>query len=135
MRLVTQRCNTDCGIATIAMLTDRSYTDVLRTAVRLFGYPEEGPYTTTFADMRGMLRHYGMEPTGTRRFRAFDRIGQRAAVLINYSHPTSVGHWVAYEHGARTAIVLNPGWWLKRQRITNLQCIRPTHFVSVSARA
>lgn len=131
MRLVVQRGNTDCGIATIAMLTDRSYTDVIRTAVRLFDYPATGPFSTTFSDMRGILDHYGLNPGRTRRFRGFDRIDNCAAVLINYSRPSSIGHWVAFERGPRRNRVLNPGWWLKHPIRNRLDAIRATHYIPI----
>lgn len=114
------------------MVTGVSYRTVLRAAIEQLDYPAEGPYSTSFRDLRRLLSLFGVVTSRPTAFRGYHSLTAIAVLLINYDPPRRPGHWTVYERITDThERVLDPGWWLKNPVRHSLARIRASHQVLV----
>lgn len=60
MKLIKQKSNWDCGIAAIAMFTNKSYDEVLKALRKL--YPDHGNNEISNVQEEKILRHFRVRP-------------------------------------------------------------------------
>jgi ABC-type bacteriocin/lantibiotic exporter with double-glycine peptidase domain len=132
IRHVYQRTTTDCGLACVAMVAGRRHREVLNAAVEEFGYPEDGPFSTSLRQLRALLAHFDIESSRPQQFVDFARLRSPTILLINYEPPRTHGHYAVFERrNAGSARVLDPGWWLKHPIRTQLTRIKVARYVTL----
>lgn len=132
VKLVTQETLTDCGLACVAMVSGQSLATVRKVAIKEFGYPKDGPYTTTHENLFKLLDHFGIEHGKKVPFKSLAAMPSLAIMETRKIPSTGNSHLVVFERlPDGDERVLDPGFWLKQQVRRDWNRIKLDTFVPV----
>lgn len=101
MRRIKQLDSTGCGIACVAMIAGRTYSQVRKIAVEM-GYQRSDLTLYTHAkQLRALLDHFGVRTERARMARHWESLSATGIAAVNRRESDGRWHWVVYQHGRR----------------------------------
>jgi ABC-type bacteriocin/lantibiotic exporter with double-glycine peptidase domain len=113
-RLFLQKTNSDCGLASVTMVCEASYDDVLKAFMDLGLYAKHSkirPYATNFKDVKAMLSNLGFEGK-VKKFKSWEDITSPAIIKVSGMSKRNF-HWmVAIPCDEHKLVIYNPSYEL-----------------------
>jgi len=134
MRRVIQRDITGCGLACIAMLSGKSYSEVRKKAMDKLGFEDHGVFYTNTSQLVSLGREFSLNLGKRRRkFKGYDALPNIAILAINYREKSDTWHWVIYHKSSTKEYVLDPKKSIKNNKRTDLSRIakNATHWLPI----
>jgi ABC-type bacteriocin/lantibiotic exporter with double-glycine peptidase domain len=124
-----------CGIACIAMLTNKSYEEVAETASEVSGIPENGEKYTSTGQLAKLGKAHGVTIGCKKRkkFKGWVHLPNRAILAINPDSERKYWHWVVFyrEPTGEGAYVLDPNPAVKATRRKDFGRIKPFAYLPI----
>ncbi len=103
MKKVTQLHDTGCGLACVAMATNKGYLQIYKQGLSLGIFDRENPdedLGTTYADTRRLLAENGFKTVSKQKVRSWKQVkGKTAIVAVKFRKKDNGFHWVYYKDG------------------------------------
>jgi ABC-type bacteriocin/lantibiotic exporter with double-glycine peptidase domain len=136
MRLpqVRQRDYSGCGIACVAMLSNKTYREVKK---QLYKQPKfKGKkigFYTEYSDIEKLLSNFKLRLSKIKKTNRWSKIRKRALVAVNYRKikKSSYWHWVVFEKEKQGLFILDPQSTRRDIRKRNFNNIRLHSFAYV----
>lgn len=128
MNPVVQEDRTGCGIACVAMVTNRRYSVVKRAAERLGIFVGDSKLWSDPQPVRTLLAHFGVSAERKERaFASWDRLPARALLAIKWQRGKTgpAWHWVVFVREPGGGCVLDPKRALRTNRRTDFGRMKP----------
>lgn len=131
VKRILQLDGTGCGIACVASLAGRSYTEVKKEGIAREILDKGGPYYTECRHLRQLLQAFGFKSWRGRYVSKWTSITGLAIVGIN---PRKSGnwHWVLYVPTSHGGFVRDPRKAVKRARRTDFEKMRLHSYIPLS---
>lgn len=134
MEIVRQEEPTGCGLASVAMMSGRTYQQVKEFANSLGIFAEDSRLYSDTGYVRRLLAKYGIRVSGEETpFTTWNALPNKALLAIKYriedGQPS--WHWVVFcgEHGA--SVVLDPAPYLSNNQRTDFEDMQPKWFIEI----
>jgi hypothetical protein len=136
LRRVVQLDGTGCGLACVAMLARRSYSDIRRSFSRVFPKKELnlGRYWTDAADLRKLLVRFRIELGREVRVRTWNKVPDFALVAVHWKRSKGTWHWVLFVRDQHGGFILDPRKSVVAARRRDLHKIRPASYHRIRVR-
>jgi hypothetical protein len=107
-RRLVQRNTTGCGLACVAMVTNKTYGEIRNLAIKLGIVKENGSHITSSAAIRRLVEASGGRAMQGRKATHWGKLPDLAVAGINYSEVKNEWHWVIFVRTALDMYVLDP---------------------------
>lgn len=99
MRKVKQKNRTGCGIASVAMVANKTYSQVKKKMKSLGCFKEnrKNMFLTDYPDLKKVLKAYKIKSSKIYNKKSWNSIRKNAIVAINYNKKRDEWHWVIYD--------------------------------------
>jgi len=133
MRRRKQFDTTGCGLACIATLANKPYTDVRKVAISKLGFDTDGDFYTKTEQLIKLGSLFGVKISAKRRhqFKGWVHLPNSAILAINYNKDSESWHWVVFRRVAYTAYVIDPRRSVKTNRRTDFGRMKPFAFLPI----
>lgn len=107
---VKQEDSTGCGIACIAMISNKKYSEVKALAVCSLSFNINGPFYTKASDLNHLAGklHITLGKKRVPYTHGISSLPERAILAINYKENTDTWHWVVYFKHNGQIFILDP---------------------------
>jgi len=117
MERVVQQDGTGCGLACIAMLAARNYSDVKSSAIEILEMDVNGKFYTTAPNLRKLGKAFKLDiDERCRKFQSFSLLPSLAILAINYREDQGTWHWVVFCRTDDEEFILDPKQTIKSER-------------------
>lgn len=107
VRAVAQRKSWDCGVAALAMLTDRSYGDVAAAARKLVDPSKARRRGLIIPEVVTLAKHFGVKLKAVTRKRDY-LVGRTGILGVIGGTMDPCGHWVVLKSGPSGMFIVDP---------------------------
>jgi ABC-type bacteriocin/lantibiotic exporter with double-glycine peptidase domain len=132
MNFVLQEDRTGCGLASVAVIANQSYTTVKTVAAQLGISVDDPKLWSDTQHMRKLLKRFGITAGRTEEpFRSSKNLPTRALLAIKW-HREKAGpawHWVVFAREQNGVFVLDSKRGLRTNRRTDFGRIKPKWFI------
>ena len=128
---ILQEDGTGCGIACVAMLSSKAYSQVKAAATNFGFVPNKYGYSTESGQLRELLSHFGVKSARGRRLSHWHSLSRLSIVGINYNKNCDKWHWVVYVPDKSGGYILDPMGTTKASERRDFNRMRPKSFVPV----
>lgn len=99
MKRVKQKDRTGCGIACVAMLANKTYSQVKKKMKSLdcFKGHRKNVFLTDYPDLKKALKAYKIKSSKVCNKKSWKSTRKNAIVAINYNKKRDEWHWVVYD--------------------------------------
>jgi ABC-type bacteriocin/lantibiotic exporter with double-glycine peptidase domain len=134
MNVVVQEESSGCGLACVAMIAGRTYSEVKQLANRIGIFAEDIKLYSDTSYVRRLLDEYDIQCSKDEKpFTSWQALPERALLAIKYrienGHP--LWHWVVFVREESDSVVLAPASYLERNKRLDFDRIAPKWFIEV----
>jgi ABC-type bacteriocin/lantibiotic exporter with double-glycine peptidase domain len=134
VKIVLQDDETGCGLASVAMVTGKTYVEVKQAAAKL-GIPvkDKKLYSDT-KYVRRLLRRFGIQSSEEEKpFVSWDALPDKSLLTIKYhkENDRPMWHWVVFERAEGMPAVLDPAKYVLHHRRTDFGAMKPKWFIEI----
>lgn len=132
---VIQQEPTGCGIACVAMLSNRSYTQTRKIATGLGIFAADLKLWSDTGHVRRLLSHLDMKVAKVETpFKGWNRLPDCALLAVKWHKEKGIPfwHWTVFVRDGERSYVLDPKKGLKNNRRTDFGRIKPKWFLEVT---
>lgn len=121
MKRIVQNDPTGCGIACVAMLSEKSYQKVKSELLESSKFSKKRTFYTDDNDLRKLSSKFGISLGRLRQFRTWSEIPDKSIVAINYkkNDEDPEWHWVVFRRINNEEFVFDPKKAIKKVKRTD----------------
>ena len=96
MKKIKQKDRTGCGIACVAMIVNKPYSQI-KKKMRSLGCFNKNTFYTEYYDLKKTLKSYKVRTSKIYKKKSWKSMKKDAIVAINYNKKRDTWHWVVFD--------------------------------------
>ena len=135
MNVIIQEETTGCGIASVANIVKRPYTEVKSRANAMGIFADDDALYSNTQYVRHLLKEYGFHASSNEiPFNSWEALPDIALLSIKYYEENNrpFWHWVVFKREQGHSLVLDSAAYLKNNERTDFQLMKPKWFIKIS---
>lgn len=135
MKPVRQEETTGCGLASVAAISGRTYTEVKTLANSLGIFADDIKLFSETAYVRKLLRHYNFDTSSEEiPFESWEALPDTALLATKYHHELGkpFWHWVVFNRSHDQPVILDSAAMLECNLRTDFNTIKPEWYITVT---
>lgn len=133
-KVIIQEDETGCGIASVANIVGKSYTEVENEAHSLGIFTHDIKLYSDTQYVKTLLDHFGYQTQKNKEsFISFSKLPNIALLAIKYRKENKVSfwHWVVFKRIKQKEYILDSASYLEKNLIEDFKHIKPKWFIEV----
>ncbi|NOR72128.1 MAG: hypothetical protein GQ532_20990 [Methylomarinum sp.] len=134
MTVIIQEEATGCGIASVANIIERPYSEVKVKANKMGIFADDDTLYSDTQYVRKLLKEYAVQASSNEiSFSSWEALPNIALLSIKYHEENGYPfwHWVVFKRKEEEAFVLDSAAYLKENKRTDFQNMHPKWFIEI----
>ncbi|MEX5443408.1 cysteine peptidase family C39 domain-containing protein [Acinetobacter schindleri] len=120
VKRIIQEDSTGCGLACVAMITNLTYSEVKKEAIKRSIIKPSKSFYTTSNNLIRLLSILDVQAKKGRAVKKWESIKSLSIVAINFREKSNTWHWVVYVPDTNIGYVLDPNKKIKTEKRVDL---------------
>jgi ABC-type bacteriocin/lantibiotic exporter with double-glycine peptidase domain len=132
MKRIKQDHPSGCGLACVAMIAGRKYSEIREHAREILDFNNNHDLYTDASHLRKLLSKFKIH-TSLKKipFATWEKLPEKAILGINHNITVNKWHWVVYTKDHLGAYVLDPKITIKSERRTDFNKMKPKWYITI----